>query len=57
MRREALSGAELTGIVDLWLNCAERGQQQYILAHLREALSQAKGVNQPGRDPQLRRRK
>lgn len=53
VRREALSGAELTGIVDLWLNCAERGQQQYILAHPREALSQAKGVSQPGRDPRL----
>jgi len=27
-RREALSGAELTGLVDLWLGCADRGQQQ-----------------------------
>jgi ParB-like chromosome segregation protein Spo0J len=53
VRREALSGAELTGIVDLWLGCAERGQQQYILVHPREALSQAKGVSQPGRDPRL----
>ena len=53
VRREALSGAELTGIVDLWLNCAERSQQQYILAHPRETLSQARGVNQPGRDPRL----
>jgi ParB/RepB/Spo0J family partition protein len=53
MRREALSGAEVKGVVDLWLGCGDRGQQQYILAHPREALSQAKGVNQPGRDPRL----
>jgi ParB/RepB/Spo0J family partition protein len=52
-RREALSLAELTGVVDLWLGCADRGQQQYILAHPREALSQAKGVNHAGRDPRL----
>jgi len=54
VRREALSRAELAGVVDLWLGCAERGQQQYILAHPREALSQAKGVSPPaGRDPRL----
>ncbi len=53
MRREALSGAEVKGVVDLWLGCADRGQQQYILAHPREALSQAKGVSQLGRDPRL----
>lgn len=53
MRREALSGAEVKGVVDLWLGCADRGQQQYILAHPREALSQAKGIAQPGRDPRL----
>ena len=28
MRREALSGAEVKGVVDLWLGCADRGQQQ-----------------------------
>lgn len=53
MRREALSGAEVKGLVDLWLGCADRSQQQYILAHPREALSQAKGITQPGRDPRL----
>jgi len=52
-RREALSVAELAGVVGLWLGCAERGQQQYILAHPREALSQAKGVSHTGRDPRL----
>src|SRR5713226_5047230 len=53
VRREALSRGELAGLVDLWLGCAERSQQQYILAHPREALSQAKGVNPSGRDPRL----
>jgi ParB family transcriptional regulator, chromosome partitioning protein len=53
MRREALSGAEVKGVVDLWLGCADHAQQQYILAHPREALSQAKGITQPGRDPRL----
>ena len=53
VRREALSSAELAGVVDLWLGCGERGQQQYILAHPREALSQAKGVSHAGRDPRL----
>ncbi|MGZ4822874.1 MAG: ParB/RepB/Spo0J family partition protein [Terriglobales bacterium] len=53
VRREALSGAELTGIVDLWLGCADHTQQQYILAHPRQALSQAKGVIPAGRDPRL----
>src|SRR5437667_6032389 len=48
VRREALSGAELAGVVDLWLGCAERGQQQYIVTHPREVLSQAKGLNHSG---------
>jgi len=53
VRREALSGAELAGMVNLWLGCAERVQQQYILAHPREALSQAKGTASLVRDPRL----
>jgi ParB-like chromosome segregation protein Spo0J len=53
VRREALSRGELKGVVDLWLGCADRGQQQYILAHPREALSQAKGATTAGRDPRL----
>jgi ParB-like chromosome segregation protein Spo0J len=53
IRREALSGAELGGVVDLWLRCAERRQQEYLLAHPREALSQAKGVLPAVRDPRL----
>jgi len=52
-RREALSSAELAGVVDLWLGCGERRQQQYLLAHPREALSQAKGVTPAVHDPRL----
>jgi ParB-like chromosome segregation protein Spo0J len=54
IRREALSSAELGGVVDLWLRCSERRQQEYLLAHPREALSQAKGGVLPAvRDPRL----
>jgi ParB-like chromosome segregation protein Spo0J len=53
VRREALSGAELADVVDMWLGCADRSQQQYILTHPREALSQAKGLSHVGRDPRL----
>jgi ParB-like chromosome segregation protein Spo0J len=52
-RREALAGAELAGLVDLWLGCANASQQQYLLAHPREALSQANGLLQAVRDPRL----
>ncbi|MGA2150492.1 MAG: ParB N-terminal domain-containing protein [Bryobacteraceae bacterium] len=52
-RREALSSAELGGVVDLWLRCAERRQQEYLLAHPREALSQAEGALPAVRDPRL----
>ena len=40
-------------MVDLWLKCAERRQQEYLLAHPREALSQAQGVLPAVRDPRL----
>jgi len=53
VRREALSSAELAGVVDLWLGCGDRSQQQYILAHPREALTQAKGAIPASRDPRL----
>ena len=35
IRREALSGAELSGVVDLWLGCADRRQQDW---HIRAKL-------------------
>jgi ParB-like chromosome segregation protein Spo0J len=53
IRREALSSAELAGVVDLWLGCAERRQQEYLLGHPREALSQANGTLPPVHDPRL----
>jgi ParB-like chromosome segregation protein Spo0J len=53
IRREALSSAELTGVVDLWLGCAERRQQEYLLHHPREALSQANGALPAAHDPRL----
>jgi ParB-like chromosome segregation protein Spo0J len=53
MRREALSGAELAGVVDLWLACPGREQQTYVLAQPREALAQAKGFLPSTRDPRL----
>ena len=53
VRREALSGAELAGVVDLWLGCSDPSQQQYVLAHPRQALSQAKGALPVAHDPRL----
>src|SRR5712691_8269252 len=53
VRREGLSTNELTGIVDLWVECPARVQQQYILQHPREALAQEKGVDLPSHDPRL----
>jgi hypothetical protein len=40
IRREALSGTELIGVVDLLLQCSGRSQQEYILEKPREALAQ-----------------
>jgi ParB-like chromosome segregation protein Spo0J len=53
IRSEALSSAELGGVADLWLRRSERRRQEYLLAHPREALSQAKGVLPAERDPRL----
>jgi len=53
IRREALSGTELVGVVDLLLECPRREQQEYILAQPREALAQAKGFVHAARDPRL----
>jgi ParB-like chromosome segregation protein Spo0J len=53
VRREGLSTNELTGIVDLWMQCPARIQQQYILQHPRDALAQEKGVDLPTHDPRL----
>lgn len=53
VRREGLSTQELTGIVDLWLQCPARLQQQYLLQQPREALAQEKAVDLPSHDPRL----
>lgn len=53
VRREGLSANELTGIVDLWLECPGRIQQQYILGRPREALAQQKGMDLGSHDPRL----
>jgi ParB-like chromosome segregation protein Spo0J len=53
MQREALSGSELAGVVDLLLECPGRSQQEYILGRPREALSQWKGVVFCAHDPRL----
>ena len=53
VRCEALSGAELAGVVDLWLGCSDPSQQQYVLAHPRQALSQAQGALPVAHDPRL----
>jgi ParB/RepB/Spo0J family partition protein len=53
IRREALSSAELTGVVDLLLQCPGRCQQEYILDQPLEALSQSKTFVGSTRDPRL----
>jgi len=53
IRREALSGTELIGVVDLLLECPGRSQQEYILEKPREALAQWKGGVLATRDPRL----
>jgi hypothetical protein len=53
IRREALSGTELTGVVDLLLECPGPSQQEYILEKPREALAQLKGGVLATRDPRL----
>ena len=53
VRREALSSAELAGVVDLWLRSPGREQQEYLLARPREALAQAQSSLPAVRDPRL----
>ena len=53
VRREALSNAELAGVVDLLLKCSGGEQQEYHLARPREALTQAQGFLPAARDPRL----
>jgi ParB-like chromosome segregation protein Spo0J len=54
-RREALSAAELRGVVDLLLVAARRQQAEYVLAQPREALRQAQALTPAAWDPRLSR--
>jgi ParB-like chromosome segregation protein Spo0J len=52
-RREALSGAELAGVVSLLLGSATAEQKMFVLVKPREALKQAGAVEHMGWDPRL----
>src|SRR4051794_37120400 len=52
-RREALSGAELGGVVRLLLGSVTAEQKQFVLAKPREALGQSRAGESPGWDPRL----
>jgi len=54
IRREGLSTAELSAMVDLLLQCPGRRQEEFILQNPREALAQKKGfVTVSAHDPRL----
>jgi hypothetical protein len=54
IRREGLSSVELTGMVDLLLECSGKCQQDFVLQNPREALAQKKGfIAVSVRDPRL----
>ena len=56
IRREALSIPELSGVVDILLQCPGRSQQEYVLQHPREALAQnGDWPEVSSRDPRLSR--
>jgi ParB-like chromosome segregation protein Spo0J len=52
-RREALSGAELGGVVRLLLGAVTAEQKQFVLTRPREALGQAGAAPREGWDPRL----
>jgi len=53
IRREALTVHELEGVVNLLLSAPSGDLQRYILDSPREALTQARGLELPARDPRL----
>jgi ParB-like chromosome segregation protein Spo0J len=53
VRRESLSAAELSGVVDLLLASATREKEVYVLSDPRRALRQAQGQSPPSWDPRL----
>jgi ParB/RepB/Spo0J family partition protein len=52
-RREALSAAELGGVVQLLLSAATAEQRSYVLTKPRQALKDSAGVQRDGWDPRL----
>lgn len=52
-RREALTAAEVRGVVELLLASASREQEEYVLAQPREAVQQAHGTTPRAWDPRL----
>lgn len=55
-RREGLTNAEVSGVIDVLLSTVGQEQQAYVLAQPREALRQARAVERPGVDPRLSKR-
>jgi ParB-like chromosome segregation protein Spo0J len=56
VRRDGLSNAEVTGVIDVLLHTVGQEQQSYVLAQPRAALQQARAVERPGVDPRLSKR-
>jgi hypothetical protein len=52
-RRDGLSNAEVSGVIEVFLNAVCHEQQAFVLAQPREALRQARAVERAGRDPRL----
>ncbi len=53
VHREDLTSREIEAVVDLLLASTGESQRQFVLAHPREALSQAEGRQIPASDPRL----
>jgi len=52
-RRDSLTNAEVSSVIDVFLNTIGQEQRVYVLAQPREALRQASAVARPGVDPRL----
>jgi len=53
VRRESLNTAETRLLVDAFLSCTSRKQQEFVLTRPREALTQERGEGQSAHDPRL----
>ncbi len=56
IRREGLTTAEVSAVIDVLLNTVNQAQQAYVLAQPREALRQAQASERPNLDPRLSKR-